>query len=83
MLTDAEASLLADAFLLRNAEHDDQQLWFAVRDDLLPECHRLVHDRGYLDRRWHGDDLVYRYSDTATTAMGLSALVAPDAITSN
>ena len=75
MLTDTEAQLVADAYLLRRCdEQPGQELWFAAQDWLLPECHRLTFEYGYLHRRWHGDDLVYRLTDQALTAQELHAL---------
>ncbi len=78
MLTESECQLMAEAYLLRQSE-TGKELWFAARDDLLPECHRMVEDEGYLDRSWHGDDLVYRLSDTAMAASALLSLFAAHA----
>jgi hypothetical protein len=64
--------VVAHAFALRRDE-TDQALFFCPADELLPECHRLV-ERGYLARRWHDQDLVYRLTDEAMTAQaGASA----------
>lgn len=75
MLTDDETRLIAYAYALRHDE-TDKDLWFATPDVLLPECHRLVYERGYLERRRHGDDYVYRLTDQAMAAQELYKLVA-------
>jgi hypothetical protein len=73
MLTDDETRLVAHAYALRHDEADSD-LWFAPDDEMFVEACRLWA-RGYLDRRWHGDDLVYRLSDKAMTAQELVAAI--------
>ena len=36
----------------------------------------LLHERGYLDRSWNGDDLVFRLSDQAMTAQEFAKMAA-------
>ncbi len=72
-LTADETKIMAYAYALRHDEQPGRDLWFAWDDWDLPECHRLV-DRGYLERRWHGDDLVYRLTDQMMTAQQLNGL---------
>jgi hypothetical protein len=72
VLTEDETRLVAHAFALRHDEQD-VNLWFAPDDDLFAEAERLWQ-RGYLDRRWHEQDLVYRLSDEAMTANELVRL---------
>jgi hypothetical protein len=74
MLTEDETRVMAHAYALRHDEEPDKDLWFCPDDWLLPECHRLV-ERGYLQRRWHGDDMVYRLTDAMLTAQELSGLL--------
>jgi hypothetical protein len=71
MLTEVETRVIAHAYALRYDEEPDHDLWFCPDDWLLPECHRLV-ERGYLQRRWHGRDMVYRPADAMFTAQQLS-----------
>jgi hypothetical protein len=72
-LTENEVRVVAHAFALRHDEHPGQDLWFCAEDWLLPECVCLV-ESGYLDRSWHGDDLVFRLSDAMFTAQEISSL---------
>jgi hypothetical protein len=58
-LTEDETRVIAHAYALRHDEQPGRDLWFCPDPGLLPDCHRLV-ERGYLQRRWHGDDAVYR-----------------------
>ena len=73
MLTQDETKVMAHAYALRHDEEPDQDLWFRPDDCLVPECHRLV-ERGYLQRRWHGENMVYRLTDAMLTAQELTSL---------
>jgi hypothetical protein len=66
---------VAHAFALRHDEQPGRDLWFAPALELFPEA-IVLHERGYLDRSWHGDDLVFRLSDVALMAQELSGLTA-------
>jgi hypothetical protein len=70
MLTEDETRLVAHAYALRHDEADTD-LWFCPDTNLFAEACRLW-TRGYLDRRWHGNDLVYRLSDKMMTAQQLA-----------
>jgi hypothetical protein len=72
MLTNDEVKLAAHAFALRHDE-TDTDLWFAPADRYFTEACRLWA-RGYLDRKWHNGELIYRYSDKALTAQRLAGL---------
>lgn len=82
MLTEAEAQMVADAFLLRVSERDDQEFWFATPDLALIEAHELV-ELGYLDRRWNGEDILYRLTDRALSAQELHQAMAARAASMN
>jgi hypothetical protein len=75
MLTEDETRVMAHAYALRHDEQPGRDLWFCPDDELLPECVCLV-ERGYLQRRWHGENLVYRLTDAMFTAQELSNLTA-------
>ena len=77
-LTEKQARVLAHAYALRLDELPGQDLWFCPEDRLLPECLCLV-ERGYLARRWHVADLVYRLTDAMFTAQELANLTASTA----
>jgi hypothetical protein len=65
--TEDELRVLFDAWVV----HQDGEA-FAPQDVFLPECHRLA-EAGWLERRMHGDDVVFRWSDQAEAALNLSA----------
>jgi hypothetical protein len=44
-------------------------------DTHIPECHRLS-ERGWLAREWHGDDIVYGWSQQAEAALDINELTA-------
>jgi hypothetical protein len=48
---------------------------FRPADVYVPECYRLS-ERGWLERRWHGDDVVFRWSQHAETTLDLNLLTA-------
>jgi hypothetical protein len=73
VLTDREVRLLAHAYTLR-LDEQDETLWFCPGDQQHPEAIRLA-GRGYLQRAWHDGDLVFRFSDQALAAQGLSELI--------
>lgn len=56
--------LIRDAIELRASEPTGRDLWFAVEDELQAEADAL-HQAGMLDRRWHGEDMVWRLADDA------------------
>jgi hypothetical protein len=67
-LTDDELQVLGDLYLARMAG-----LAGAVKDEFIPEAHDLA-ERGWLERRWHHDEMVWWMTDQALTALDLSAL---------
>lgn len=73
MLDDDQQQLLITAYELRQAEAD-ADLWFAPTADKFVTAVALW-ERRYLDRRWHGDDLVYRIADQVTAALDANALM--------
>jgi hypothetical protein len=73
MLTEDETRVMAYAYAIRHDEEPGKDMWFCPDGWDLPECHRLV-ERGYLERRWHGEDMVYRLTDAMLTAQKLNAL---------
>ena len=74
MLSDSEIALMAHAYAIRNDEQEGADQWFAPTDDTFTEAARLW-TRGYLDRRWHADDLVYRLSDKMLSSMLMLAMM--------
>jgi hypothetical protein len=48
---------------------------FCPEDAYIPECHRLA-ERGWFKREWHGDDLVYGWSQQAEVALDINNLTA-------
>jgi hypothetical protein len=72
-ITEAEAAIIADAYLLRSAERD-RPFWFAVPDELRKEAYRLTFKTGHLNRRRTDRHLVYRLSDEALIAQELHQL---------
>lgn len=80
MLTEDEAQLVADTYLVRCGEQPGRDVWAAVDDDTVAGA--LVQRR-YLDQRFHGDDRVYRLSDEALTAQELGTLLAGAAASVN
>ena len=73
MLTQDETKVMAHAYALRHDEEPGRDLWFRPDDCFVPECHGLV-ERGYLQRRWHGDEMVHRLTDASFAAQELTAL---------
>ncbi len=67
-MTDDELQLLSDLFIARSAG-----LVGAVQDEYAAEAERLT-EQGWLERRWHGDDLVYGISDNGISALELAGL---------
>jgi hypothetical protein len=45
----------------------------AVEPEYLPAAVALC-DRGWLERRWYGDDVVWRFTDEGLAALDLNAL---------
>lgn len=66
MLSDAEMKLLGYASIMR-AQEQEKELWWCPADDYFTEAARLW-TTGWLDRKWHGDDLTYRLSDRGVQA---------------
>lgn len=81
MLTSDEVRLLAYATALR-IDEDDTDHWFCPEIDLFAEAMGLVQ-RGYLHRRWHAGDMVFRLSDQALTAQLATNLTASAAANAN
>ena len=67
-LTEDEGELVADLWLARVGG-----LAGAVKPELLPAAVAL-EERGWAERRWHGDDVVWWFSDAGIAALGLNAL---------
>jgi hypothetical protein len=44
-----------------------------VKPEYYPAAHTLA-ERGWLERRWHGDDMVWRFTDTGLAALNLNSL---------
>jgi hypothetical protein len=54
-----------------HAQEDGRELWWAPTDDRFVEAARLWA-RGWLSRKWHDDDLVYRLSAKGAMVQALS-----------
>jgi hypothetical protein len=67
-LTEDELQVLGDLYLARMAG-----LAGATHAEFLPAAHAMC-ERGWLERRWHGDDVVWWLTTEALTALDLSAL---------
>jgi hypothetical protein len=68
-LTDDELTVLRDLWLARQVG-----LAGAVHPEFLPEAHAMG-ERGWLERRWYGDDVVWWLTNEGLTALELSALL--------
>lgn len=73
-LTHDETRLLAYLYAARHDE-EDREAWFEVEPELFAEAARLW-ERGWLTRRWQDDELVYRLSGSAMTAIELAGVTA-------
>jgi hypothetical protein len=71
-VTPSQAALFQQATRLRMAEQPDHPIWFCPTDDSFADAARLW-THGALDRRWDGDELVYRASDAAIDAVEVTA----------
>ena len=67
-LTEHEGQLAADLWLARC-----KGLAGAVKPELLPAAVAL-EDRGWAERRWDGDNVVFWFSDEGVGALGVNAL---------
>ena len=67
-LTDDEGQVVADLWAAR---------MFGLAADVKPEFYPAAHtlaERGWLERRWHGDDMVWWFTDQGLAALDLNAL---------
>jgi hypothetical protein len=67
-LTDDEGQVAADLWAARMGGFAA-----AVKPEYLPAAHTLA-ERGWLERRWHGDDMLWWFTDTGLAALDLNAL---------
>ena len=67
-LTDDEGQVIADLWAARMA-----RLAGAVKPEFYPAAHALA-ERGWLERRWHGDDMVFWFTDTGLAALDMNSL---------
>jgi hypothetical protein len=67
-LTEDEGQVVADLWLARMAG-----LAGAVKPEYLPEAVSLC-EKGWVERRWHGDDVVFWFTDAGLTALGVNAV---------
>jgi hypothetical protein len=54
----------------------------AVKPEYLPAAVALC-ERGWLERRWHGDDVVFWFTDTGLAALDMQALHRDDPVDMN
>jgi hypothetical protein len=67
-LTEDEGQLVADLWLART-----KGMAGAVKPELLPAAVALC-ERGWVERRWHGENVVFWFSDEGVGALGVNAL---------
>ena len=67
-LTEDEGQLVSQLWVARMAG-----LAGAVLPEYLPAAVSLC-DRGWAERRWHGDNVVFWFTDAGLTALGVNAL---------
>jgi hypothetical protein len=67
-LTEDQGQIAADLWLARM-----EGLAAAVKPEFLPAVVALC-DRGWVERRWHGDDAVFWFTDTGLAALEMNAL---------
>lgn len=72
-LTDNEVKVAAYLYALRHDE-EGRELWEVPEDEDFAVYARLW-ERGYLDRKWAGGDLVYRATDEMVKAQAMTALL--------
>ena len=61
VFTDDELKLASHMYALRHDE-EDRELWACVADEMFSEATRLM-ERGWLDRAWRDDEMLFRLSD--------------------
>lgn len=67
-LTEDEGQVVTDLWAARMGG-----LAGAVKPEYLPAAHTLA-ERGWLERRWHGDDMVWWFTDQGLAALDLNTL---------
>jgi hypothetical protein len=67
-LTADEGAVVADLWVARC-----KGLAGAMKPEFLPAAISLC-DRGWLERRWHGDNAVFWFTDAGLTALGVNAV---------
>jgi hypothetical protein len=67
-LTDDEGQVVTDLWAARIGG-----LAGAVKPEYLPAAVSLC-DKGWVERRWHGDDVVFWFTDTGLAALDLNSL---------
>jgi hypothetical protein len=67
-LTADEGAVVADLWVARC-----KGLAGAMKPEFLPAAISLC-DRGWLERRWHGDNVVFWFTDAGLTALGVNAV---------
>jgi hypothetical protein len=76
-LTEDECEIAADLWAARMGG-----LAGAVKPEYLPAAVALC-ERGWLERRWHGDDVVFWFTDTGLAALDMQALHRDDPVDMN
>jgi hypothetical protein len=67
-LTEDEGQVVADLWLARC-----KGLAGAVKPEFLPAAVSLC-EKGWAERRWHGDNVVWWFTDAGLTALGVNVL---------
>ena len=76
-LTDDESSIAFDLWAARMGG-----LAGAVKPEYLPAVVKL-HERGWVERRWNGDDAVWWFTDMGLAALDLNGLRRNDPVDMN